>query len=89
MHRAVRRPDKVFYQPLVLLSEQSEAQKRAHARRKKARVPPGVRKERKRAAQVALQTVHDCDTCRKILYRLFLAKPAAIETAIEIYDKPR
>jgi hypothetical protein len=65
----------------------SEAQKRAHARRKKARVPPDVRKERKEAAQIALQAVHDCNTCRKILRQLFLVKPAAIETAIGKYHK--
>jgi hypothetical protein len=45
------------------------------------------KKQREAAAQVALQTVHDCNECRKVLRQLFLVKPAAIETAIEKYHK--
>jgi len=41
------------------------------------------KKQREEAAQIALQDVHECEKCRKVLYPLFLSTP----TAIEIYHK--
>ena len=47
--------------------------------KKRELLEAGNKKQREEAAQIALQTVHDCPKCRKVLHRLFLKHPAAID----------